>query len=380
MPRTFVANLQFEQQLVSDRQTLPVQLAQRAAELAACWLAACSEGDCIWCPESIPQAYWEHAVSLGLPRVRSASRISDVPEQADVEPWGWSPAMRRFATQLRASINAPGHDAVVRANSRRFGFELEHRWNCGLTRARPITTTAELEAALRTVGASERWVLKAEFGSAARERVICYGADPASTAARWIRKRLAAGNWLCFEPWVERIVEAGLQWTIPPSGPPILAGVTGLLTDADGQYGGSEFGLQAETRARWQPAIDIAQQAVAEIQRLGYFGPVGIDAMRYRDTDGQERLRPLQDINARWTMGRLALGWQQIMPRGVWRHGTPDEFATRQQTIPDVIRTSPESIGNRPASLATWLEPHARTAQLSVSQAQESRATASAGQ
>lgn len=358
MPRLFFANPQFEQQLVSDRQTLPVPLAQRAAELAACWLPVCSDGDSLWCPDAIPQTFWDHIESVGLPRVRPVSRTSDVLQQAQFQPWGWSPAVRRFAQQSGASIEAPAHDAVVRANSRRFSLELEHRWNCGLPRATPIRSQLDLESALRTVATGERWVLKAEFGSAARERIVCHGHLLSAAQTRWIGKRLAAGDWLCFEPWVERVEEAGLQWTIPTSGPPRLVGLTLLLTDLYGQYRGSRFGLTAESIARWQPAINVARQAVAEIQKLGYFGPVGIDAMRYHDLDGNEQMRPLQDINARWTMGRLALGWQQIMPRGTWRHGTPDEFAARRQRQPGVIPTSPDYFGHRPASLATWLEPH----------------------
>jgi len=182
------------------------------------------------------------------------------------------------------------------------------------------------------------------------------GPHLSATSAGWIRKRIALGEWLCFEPWVERIGEAGLQWTVPQSGPPVLAGVTELLTDSLGQYRGSVFGLDDAALAGWQPAIDASQRAVEEIQALGYFGPVGIDAMRYRDANGDERIRALQDINARWTMGRLALGWQRIMPRGIWRHGAVDEFGERFCAVPQVVRTSPETVGDRPARVATWLE------------------------
>jgi hypothetical protein len=74
--------------------------------------------------------------------------------------------------------------------------------------------------------------------------------------------------------------------------------------------------------------------------------------MRYRDAKGDEHIRPLQDINARWTMGRLALGWARVMPRGVWRHGTVEEFNERK----GIVRTSPETVGDRAARIATWLK------------------------
>jgi len=356
MPRLFVANLHFERQIAGDRQTLPVGLAERTAELATCWLPVCESGDRIWCPQPVAPEFWERMSALGLPLVQGAAATADVPAGLDLTPWGWSTAMQQFARRVAARMDAPPLSTVRRANSRRFALELEQHWNCGLDLSHGVTSIAELEQVLRDVRSGERWVLKTEFSSAARERIVCTGPAPDSTSVGWIRKRLAAGAWLCFEPWVERIEEAGIQWTVPKSGAPTLEGVTTLLSDALGQYQGSVFGLTSQELARWEPAIEVTRRAVAELQTLGYFGPVGIDAMQYRDAQGSERLRPLQDINARWTMGRLALGWQRLMPHGTWRHGTVEEFRERQRLGDRIVRTSPETVGNRDVRIANWLE------------------------
>ncbi len=356
MPRLFFANLHFERQIAHDRQTLPVGLEERAGELAACWLPVCEQGDWVWCPRPVPQSFWERMSALGLPLVRSASDIADVAAGLEFVPWGWNSVVERFARQVAARIGAPSLDAVRRANSRRIAAEFEQRWNCGLERTQVVTSLTVLQSVLRAVRPDERWVLKTEFSSAARERIVCTGPAPDPTSAGWIRKRLAAGEWLCFEPWVERIEEAGIQWTVPKAGAPRLEGVTTLLTDALGQYEGSVFGLTGEVLARWEPAIEVTRHAVDQLQQFGYFGPVGIDAMRYRSADGGEFLRPLQDINARWTMGRLALGWQRVMPRGTWRHGTIEEFRERERIVDGIVRTSAETVGDRPARIATWLE------------------------
>jgi len=100
-------------------------------------------------------------------------------------------------------------------------------------------------------------------------------------------------------------------------------GVTPLLVDRSGVYRGSRFGCPAHELEEWQPAVEIAMRVAGRLQSLGYFGPLGIDAMRYRDNTGEIRLRPLQDLNARYTMGRLALGFVRLLPLGwcgSWLH------------------------------------------------------------
>jgi hypothetical protein len=351
MPRLFVANLHFEQQIAGDRQTLPIDVERRAAELATCWLPLCQPGDCLWCPLPIPDSFFRQMSARGLPFIKGVCTPSDVPPDLEFVPWGWSTAVERLARTLRARCDAPPQAAVLQANSRRFAMELEHRWRTGLDRACAVTSLSDLEQALRSIGPHDRWVLKAEFSAAARQRIIGTGPTPDPTSAGWIRNRLAAGEWLAFEPWVERLSEAGLQWTVPRSGPPVLEGI------AEPHHRPPVLRQRIWTRRRRRSAGSPRSTSRKLLQINGLLGPVGIDAMLYRAADGSERLRPLQDINARWTMGRLALGWQRLIPAGVWRHGTVAEFAERSRTDPRIIRTSPEIVGERPARIATWLEP-----------------------
>jgi hypothetical protein len=109
--------------------------------------------------------------------------------------------------------------------------------------------------------------------------------------------------------------------------------------------------------------VDFEMRVAGTLQRLGYFGPLGIDAMRYRDDTGEIRLRPLQDLNARCTMGRLALGFARLLPSnwcGSWLHFHRRHLAGRDvdswldrihpllpvETITAV--TSPRKIGSQP--------------------------------
>jgi hypothetical protein len=52
---------------------------------------------------------------------------------------------------------------------------------------------------------------------------------------------------------------------------------------------------------------DLRAALANEFTRVGLLGPVGIDAFVFRDADGAPRLKPVVEINPRYTMGRLTL-------------------------------------------------------------------------
>jgi hypothetical protein len=56
---------------------------------------------------------------------------------------------------------------------------------------------------------------------------------------------------------------------------------------------------------------DILSLLEKELQSAGFVGPVGIDAFVYRTPQGGCRLKPVVEINPRYTMGRLTLELMQ---------------------------------------------------------------------
>jgi hypothetical protein len=55
-----------------------------------------------------------------------------------------------------------------------------------------------------------------------------------------------------------------------------------------------------------------------ELDAVGYHGPIGIDAFLYREA-GMMRMKPVVEINPRYTMGRLTLELMRFVAPG--RHG-----------------------------------------------------------
>jgi hypothetical protein len=362
------ANFDFEHQLEpSGARTLPAAVQRLNAELAFAFVALAKPGDSVWAPEPPDQDYARHLAAIGLPDVRFVSDASLVPEGTNVVPWGWSAHVRQWGTRHRWRCEGPDFGAVVTANSRAFSSALEQEWNVGLPHARTIHTLQELnDAVAESTRHAPGWVVKANFGMSARERILGRGATATSQAVQWVQKRLAENEAVYFEPWVERIDELGVQFTLPKEGEPLLEGITPLLTDHLGTYRGSRFrgvSCQLARSDEFAPVLEIVTRAARRIQQLGYFGPLGIDAMRYRTAEGEVRWRPLQDINARFTMGRLALGIQRIVPESQhasWLHLSRSEKETdggsiavdsdRHLTGARLIRTSPLTVGGQRAS------------------------------
>jgi hypothetical protein len=367
-------NFDFEHHLgPGSPRAMSAQIRRRNAELAFCLAPLAQPGDYLWTPEPPDVEFASHLSDVGVPDVRFVGKVADVPTGAMLVPWGWCRAGDEWAAKNGWTREAPDLAVVARVNSREFSSALEIEWGVGLPGAVAIRTLPELEqvlsAAARWTGG---WVIKANFGMSARERIWGRGGQPRRQDLNWGRRRLERGEPIFFEPWVDALAEFGCQFSLPPTGPPRLEGVTGLLTDSRGTYRGSRlFPASGGAGRELLPAgvLEIVERAAKRIQQAGYFGPLGIDVMQYRTSIGEIGWRPLQDINARWTMGRVALGWRRVLGPDVdanWLHFRwPGDPASADSRLADVlgelpadvrvVRTSPLAVGGQPATLGTAL-------------------------
>ncbi|MFO0917579.1 MAG: hypothetical protein U0872_04605 [Planctomycetaceae bacterium] len=358
MQRLFVGNFDFEHELADSCYQPSAKLMRLNAELATSWMAVADDGDYLWCSERIEPEFFDSLAAQRLPRVIPITRWNDISAPVELVPWGWTERLSAWARIGNCPKSVPPPQLVRELNSRKFSHELEMEWKCNLPGASAVTDLDQLDAVLEHArGVSSRIVIKANWGMSARERILFSG-TLTEAARSWVGKRLAQQGVVFVEPWVERIDEVGVQVQIPQIGSPELLGVTRLVCNEAGQYQGSWFtnprGKADDFQTRWRPAVEIALHAAERMQQRGYSGPLGIDALRYRLPDGSIRLRPLQDINARWTMGRLSLGWKRFLSAetsGFWRHFTSQDSGAGRFAglIPErQIEISPAQIGEQP--------------------------------
>lgn len=324
MPQLFYGNFDFEHQLTSAANSRGGKVLERInAELTPSLIALAQPDDLIWAPYPVDEAYLNALYDSEKLRPQFISDPQSIPAGSLLRPWGWSNRVVDWGRIHDCRCESPRLEAVQRANSRLFSCELEREWQCGLESTTPIRSLDQLVKILTEQSEQfSRWVLKGLFGMSGRERCFGQGIDVSEQTVNWTKRRIERDGAVILEPWVDRIAEVGIQFDIPRCGEPQLLGITPLLSDDSGGYRGND--LQCADDKLWEEAIAIGRDAAIHLQQqIGYFGPLGIDAMRYRDPSGSVHLRPLQDINARLTMGRLALGFRRFLQPGevgIWLH------------------------------------------------------------
>jgi hypothetical protein len=162
------------------------------------------------------------------------------------------------------------------------------------------------------------FILKPRIGVSSRGRfagkVDRAGEIPAKTL-----RRLAARGGAMLEPWLERVQDYSVQLVVHPGGRVEVLGTTQQIVTGTGGYLGNRGRRLADGRIvagdigdtgdigdhqLTGPAVALAEAVAAE----GFVGPCGVDAFTYRRADGTVELRPLVELNARFTTATIVLG------------------------------------------------------------------------
>ena len=218
-------------------------------------------------------------------------------------PWGWTPSAAAAGERAGASVLPVPFDVVARVNSKLWSHALEVELGVALPGAATASTFEELsEAVARACPLrGDKWVVKSPHGFAARDRVLGRGPRLEGPQAAWVQRRLGRGETLIFQPWLEVVREYGVVLEISPAGSLTIRGVSDLQTNGAGTGTGYLLGRPPAPQ-RAGELERIARLVGARLFAAGYHGPAGIDALEHRGG-----LHPLLEVNARYTMGFVAL-------------------------------------------------------------------------
>jgi hypothetical protein len=264
---------------------------------------------------------WRYLLRL-LPGMAKAHCL---PPQADLslEPpvwqlllWGVTPRTYALAQSLGIADQFPSPEVVRKVNHKGFSHQLERDLKIDLPGSAEVTTFGELERAVKNC--PHDWVLKHPFGFSGRQRMLGKRGQLSESAAGWSRRQFSQAWSLVFEPWVYDRQDSSTHFHLHPTGQIEWIGFTRMLIDSSGVYRGT----QVLPLGSSEPSLDCLLEVAARVASQGYFGPLGIDSFS-GSFEGQPCNRPLVEINARYSFGRLALALRDWLPSDcsyVWHH------------------------------------------------------------
>ena len=251
--------------------------------------------------EAVAEEARGRGVELVSPRAAASGRTPQTNRL--FTPWGWTRTSAAEGGRAGASVPAVDLDVVARVNSKLWSHALEVEMGWALPGARVVADVEELEeaAARACPGAEDKWVVKSPYGFAARERVLGRGPRVEGAQGAWAFKRLARGEPLIFQPWLEVSREYGVVVEVSSEGSHRLLGVSDLRTNGAGTGLGYVLGRPPEPR-RMRELEEAAAVVCERLLTEGYRGPAGFDALEHAGG-----LHPLLEVNARYTMGFVAV-------------------------------------------------------------------------
>ncbi|MGY8656641.1 MAG: ferritin-like domain-containing protein [Verrucomicrobiia bacterium] len=329
----------FQRQLARDLSVIPIYLAQR--------------DDIVLIPERPPIHFLGQLKSRGFPLPEfqeipklQINRHHELRERklSDLRPWAWGPDSIALLKPLFANLTAHAanpeqrwNDGICELYSKAWDARFlktfldarsDRDWLCGDhdigVHATSPEQTMDAIAGIRARG-HFKVLVKSVHGAAGHGMIRLWEPEISDDQKNWIRNQTTEGLSVLVEPWHERLIDLSAQFEMTDKGLKLL-GFTRVVNDLRGQFVasavapgigqlvGSELsrflhaGGKAAAKNRLQALFsDLASSLGTHLRARGFQGPLGIDIYVFRDADGQPRLKPIVEINPRYTMGRVAI-------------------------------------------------------------------------
>ena len=315
---------------------LPRAVDGLAQDLAALPMYLAGADDAVLVPRVPRAAFLAHLrdADVDIPQFVTPPELADANRVfARLWPWAWSPDSR--AALAPCLQRQPALDPSPRPRhifEKRWAVDLARQWSAteevpwgapSMTVGTAYTAQDEaMDAVSDLYDRGGAVVNKAPLGSAGRGMIRVLSTTDLPRAAAWIARVLQAQGAVVVEPWLDRVLDLSVQIFIDDDGRVRVSGVTRFETDDRGQYMGTWVGrplheLEEELR-RFLIGPGRGWRVFAHLEAVGRFvgaalaaeghrGPAGVDALVYRDPVNGLRLKPIVEVNPRFTMGHLAL-------------------------------------------------------------------------
>jgi hypothetical protein len=282
-----------------------------------------------------------------------------------LRPWAWSPDSVKLLSPLFANLTSTGRNAnnyfsqqLGKIYSKEWSVDFLRRtleeldgekgkdrsptadagWKDWLCSPREVGRAAsDMSHAMAHIEAIRQSghhniVAKESLGVAGHNAIRLIEPHLQEHQRRWMQRVLEQGQLLVIEPWLHRIADFSVQLEMGPAGLKQI-GYTGLMNDWKGEYQGNWacpgfsrgncvdfsnlFPRVPDIRRRLMQVYSrIVRRLEGELRGIDFLGPIAIDALIYTDATGEARLKPIVEVNPRYTMGRVTLELMRYVAPG----------------------------------------------------------------
>jgi hypothetical protein len=214
--------------------------------------------------------------------------------------WMMTPrAIDTFKNMGIRPIKSPSMEVLRRVNSRKFAATL----GIDLPGAAFVSNMDQLTDRLQDAPIGPHWLLRRPHGFSGRGRQRVDQGEMKPAAFAWSANAFREEGGLEIVPYVKPVKEAAIHGFIAEDGTVTLGEPTVQVVDAKGQWVESRRAEPGDLEdAECESLKTTAQSTADALRKAGYFGPFGIDGMRWR-TGEHRGFAPRIDVNARYTMG-----------------------------------------------------------------------------
>jgi uncharacterized ferritin-like protein (DUF455 family) len=288
------------------------------------------------------------------------------PKIGGIQPWGWSPEVFEIFRPLESRLveiaggngrwcqqNFHAKDDVdteptVYATTGLAGFgkffaktwsvEFLRQWFKDHPEANPLFGGIETVGDLFTDASAAKArviallqidacaMVKAPYGTSGRQvRRIQSVSELGGPAGGWIENTIAQQGGIVVERALNKLCDLSIQMVVTGQKIQILEArkfITGKQNEYRGTYLGSKLQGFAPDELRFVQLIladwrNLVRDLGYRLQKAGYQGPAGVDALLWRNDKNELRIKPVVELNPRWTMGRVALELEKHLMPGV---------------------------------------------------------------
>ncbi|GHC47453.1 DUF455 family protein [Roseibacillus persicicus] len=246
-------------------------------------------------------------------------------------PWAWSPDSSKLFENLADNPTSntlhPWREPLPTDQfSKKLTSRIVEQLDVSNNESHTFSSLREAQSFIETNLVTGPLLLKPSLGCAGRGHLAIERNSPQERTQSWLEKVLNEQDALVIEPLLPRLLDFSALYDISQNGDVRFLAFTRLITDSRGHYRGTQVAPKIGNLFPSDLTILFHQDCIsaggkhysgpAFYKRLlprslstllpHYHGPVAVDALFYQSENSLAQVRPIVEVNARCSMGRIA--------------------------------------------------------------------------